>query len=219
MGAKQKPAKKDGNSAEDTVVVFRSSRFGSSPLVKKWRSWNPELRGGLVLAALIVVLAAAYLLLHNPAPKPRPPLPPGIDTDYSSTELTNYPLLLDHDYGLTEKDIMHGNLKKELKTFQEAYDVAIATARLGDRHRALDAYKIAVSKAPKNTPEDFYVEVMGVAYQMDDPQYGDQMYQKARTVIENSSLPQNDPSSPTDKQRQLGHLQGLYEVAKSGANR
>jgi hypothetical protein len=219
MGNKQKPVANDASSNGASVVVFKTSRFADSRLVKWWRAMNPELRIGLVLLVLIAGCLVAYFLLHNPAAEPKTPLPPGIDTDYSSTELTNYPILLDHDYGLTEDGIMHGNLHKQLKTFQEAYDVAVAIARLGDRHRSLDAYKIAVSKAPQNTSQDFYVEVMGIAYQMGDPQYGDQMYQKARTVIEHSNLPENDPSAPSDKQRALGHLQGLYELAKQGANR
>jgi len=220
MGDKQKSVGNSASSNGGSVVVFKTSRFSNSRLVAKWHALNLELRIGLAVLALIIVGAVAYLLLHNPTPEPQTALPPNVSLDYSSTELTNMPLLLEHDYGLSEDDVMHGNLHKELKTFQEAYDVAIAIARLGNRPRSLDAYKIAVSKAPPKTTEDFYVEVMGIAFQMGDPKYGDLMYQKAVQVVENSDIPTTpQPGVPTTKQQELGHLKGLYDIAKSGANK
>lgn len=212
MGTKQKLAKSGDNTTPNSVVVFNASSFSNALLIKKFLTLNLKLRLSLLAALVLVLVIGAYLLLHSPAQQPRPPLPAGIEDDFTSTELSNYPILLAHDYGLTEDDIMHGNLHKELKTFQEAYDIAIATARLGNKQRSLEAYKIAVSKAPKNIDASFYVEVMGESYQRGDKKYADEMYQKALAVTQHTPLPADQ------KAESLAHIKAVYNLMRQGAD-
>jgi len=212
MGTKQNPVTADGGGTPSGVVVSPSA---PGPLRRLWtflRRLDRRVQIALAVLVLLVLGVAAWMVFHQPAPVVRAALPKNVDNDYASTELANYPLLLNHDYGLTEDDIMHGNLHRELKTFDQAYNIAIAIARLGNRPRSLDAYKIAVSKAPKDTDVSFYTEVMGVSYQVGDKQYAEEMYQKAVAKIQNSKM------TDAEKKQKLAHLKGLYDLLKQGVD-
>jgi hypothetical protein len=210
MGSKQKSVKNGDKSTGSGVVVVKTSRLADSRLVKKWRTLNPRLRVGVVGVVLLLVIGAVLVITHHPAPPPKTPLPSYVDTDYQNTELANLPLLLEYDYGLSKDDVMHGNLHHELKTFDEAHNVAYAIARFGDRHRSLDAYKIAVDKAPKDTPDTFYMEVMSVSYQMGDRDYGYQMFQKAVAAVNSSKM------TAAEKRTAVARDTALYQLTKQG---
>jgi tetratricopeptide (TPR) repeat protein len=208
MGSKKKPVKANNNPLYGEVVVSKSVGLASFWPVIQWRKLGLIPRILLSALLLIIVVSIVLVVANKSTPEQKPPLSANVDNDYSDTELANLPLLLNHDYNLTENDIMHGNLHKELKTFDEAHNVAIAIARLGNRHRSLDAYKIAVSKAPKTTDDSFYLEVMGISYQMGDPQYSEQMYQKALDAVNNSNM------TASEKKTADARDKALYEYAK-----
>lgn len=214
MGAKK--TKKTSGSGENaaTAVVskpFQPNTLGNVPVLKRL---PPAARIATVIvgAVVIVLLAvAAWHFIHPTKVVLPTPLPADIDTDYSTTSVKNFPVLLAHDYDLTEKAITTGNLNRELKNFDMAHNVAIVLYRQHDINRSIAAYKIAISKAPKNSDYGLYKEVMIVAYEAHNDSYGAQLYAKAAEAIQHSSL------SDTDKQAALNSLNLARTAAKEGS--
>ena len=146
----------------------------------------------LVVVGLAIASVAVWFFVLRPTEVTKKPLPADIDTSYDGTAIHNFPVLLDYDYDITVAELETGDLSKQLRDFTMANNVGVALYRLDKRPRALEAYKIAVTKAPADISGAYYREVCSIAYGAGDFNYGDSMCDKAIEVFRAADIPADD---------------------------
>jgi hypothetical protein len=190
-------SKKENISLPDEAVI-------SQPFKRKPRFGLPNLYSRRFIPVLLLVVllgagAGGYLILQHfhksPAYKAPLILPEGVEANYHTAPVSFLPVLLEHDYDLKVQDIESGNLSKQLKSFDMAYNIAVMLNRLDKTDRALEAYKIASIKTSDEKGLTFYVEYCSVAVKSKNASLSNQVCDTAADQVKKSNLSAEDKNS------------------------